>query len=493
MCYVVYMKTARYFIFFLICIVSGLIGCTESDQNASYPTSTPITQQPVEPPEPKKTYAKKLSQIYGYWDIISFDDYEPTRFSYQGKNQAYVHFMEDQANFRMECNGASMSAKISFAGVLKKTGRLKGIISTLIGCGDEINARERLFFNFFDSRPKIEISSPTELRLTTQDHELILSKRETSSNDINGLWQLRYADGVNVWISKDLRSDHLELNSNSENSGVRVYNGCNNGSARIKLMGNRIKFSNYVSQLRTCEEGLKALSKHYGAVLYADGTYEIDGHYLLIKDQNIHYEFIKLETRPQKQPHIVEAPQILSNPFTRKTEGGDEHFFLKGWGKWQFSNHTDAWWAAKIGPDYVPGYKPFISFNPEREMWGQDGDVFFHRIYAFDKDSVTFSPDPRRCEADCFDTSVKLGKNKRLAQQKFMGRYKFNIEGEVLTLSNENETVTLEPYVDPLPLPPLPKGQALCEIRDMRPDEIFPDYPKAVSYTHLTLPTICSV
>jgi len=88
------MKISRCFIFFLLCIASGLIGCTESDQNVSFPTSTPIKQQPVEKTNPKKTDAKKLSQIYGYWDIISFDDYEPTRFSYQGKNQAYVHFMD---------------------------------------------------------------------------------------------------------------------------------------------------------------------------------------------------------------------------------------------------------------------------------------------------------------------------------------------------------------------------------------------------------------
>jgi len=112
-------------------------------------------------------------------------------------------------------------------------------------------------------------------------------------------------------------------------------------------------------------------------------------------------------------------------------------------------------------------------------MWGQDGDVFFHRRYIFDDNTITFSPDPRRCEVDCFDTSVKLGKNKRLAQERFMGRYKVNIEGDVLTISNENETVTLEPYVDPPPLPPLPKDQALCEIRDIRPNETFPDYPKA--------------
>jgi len=279
------MKISRYFIFFLICIATALIGCTESDQNVSLPTSTPITQHPVEPPEPKKTYAKKLSQIYGYWDIISFDDYEPVRLSYQGKNKAYVHFMEDQANFRMECNPASMSAKISFAGVLKKTSRLKGIISTLMGCGDEINARERLFFNFFDSHPKIEIVSPTELRLTTDEHVLILSKRESTSNNLNSLWQLKSVNGTNVLPSNDLRSDYLEFNSSSENSGVRVYNGCNNGAARTKFMSNRIKFSDYTSQLRThLESGQAGIYIRFSRVETSPGVFEFLGHAGLVTE-----------------------------------------------------------------------------------------------------------------------------------------------------------------------------------------------------------------
>lgn len=479
MCYAAYMKTARYFIFFLICIATALIGCTESGQNVSLPTSTPIKQHPVEPPEPKKTYAKKLSQIYGYWDIISFDDYEPVRLSYQARNKAYVHFMEDQANFRLECNSASMPAKITFAGVLKKTSRLKGIISTLMGCGEELETRERIFFNFFNSRPKIEIVSPTELRLTTDEHVLILSKSESTSNNLNSLWQLKSVNGTNVWPSNDPRSDYFEFYSNFKERGVRGYTGCKMIRGRTKFWDNRIKINKSITQLNDQCENIKKLSQYYSELLDTDGIYEIAGHNLLILDKNIRYNFVKLDAKPQKQPHITEEPQILSNPFTRKTEGGDEHFFLDDWGKWQFSNHTDAWWVSQIGPDYVPGYKPFIKFNPQREMWGQDGDVFFHRRYTFDDNTITFSPDLRRCEVDCFDTSVKLGKNKRLAQERFMGRYKVNIEGDVLTLSNENETATLEPYVDPPPLPPLPKDQALCEIRDIRPNETFPDHPKA--------------
>lgn len=70
----------------------ALIGCTKVDDNPKEAAPVPIEQQSVETDELKKEYVKKLSQIYGYWDIISFDDYKPDQLSHDGRIQSYVHF-----------------------------------------------------------------------------------------------------------------------------------------------------------------------------------------------------------------------------------------------------------------------------------------------------------------------------------------------------------------------------------------------------------------
>ena len=466
------MKLSAYFII-IIYLASVLMGCTNVDDKPIEAAPSPIDQQSNKESELKKKYVKKLSQIYGYWDIISFDDYIPIRESLIERNYAYVHFKKGHVGFRLECNNAGMPANLPPSGALKKASQDAHIVSDAMSCGDEKNAREGLFFKFFSSQPKIEIFSPTELHLTTDDHVLVVRKRETTPESFNGLWQLRSVDGVNVWTSETPRLDFLEFNSSPENSSVSVFNGCNNGGARTKFMGPRIRFSNYISQLEGCGGSLKALSRQYRALLFADGTYEIDGEHLLIDSQNTTYEFIKLKVKPQIRPY-----KILSNPFTRKAEGGDEHFFLGEWGKWQFVDKPDPT-LSELGPDSVQQQKPFIKFNPQHEMWGHDGEIFFHRRYEFNDDTITFSPDPKRCEEDCFDRSAKIGVEKRFAQQRFMGRYSFEIDGKTITLSNENETVMLDPYIKLLPLPRLPKDQPLCEIRDMHPNETFPNYPKA--------------
>lgn len=82
----------------------------------------------------------------------------------------------------MDCNNAGMPVKLTRSGVLKKARKSSHLVSNAMGCGDEKNAREVMFFNFFRSQPKVEIFSTTELHLRTDDHVLILQKRKHSNS-----------------------------------------------------------------------------------------------------------------------------------------------------------------------------------------------------------------------------------------------------------------------------------------------------------------------
>ena len=150
--------------------------------------------------------------------------------------------------------------------------------------------------------------------------------------------------------------------------------------------------------------------------------------------------------------------------------------------KWQFADYI-APAIETLGPDYKIGDKPFIAFDARGNMWGQDGEIWFHRIYEFDEHSITFAPHPDKlCNPDrCFDRLKDKPKpDNEMEQTRFLGRYVLRFSEGFLAFENTREKVDLKPFVPAAPLPPLPKNLPLCEIRDMKPGEHFPDYKPAV-------------
>lgn len=150
--------------------------------------------------------------------------------------------------------------------------------------------------------------------------------------------------------------------------------------------------------------------------------------------------------------------------------------------KWQFADYI-APAIETLGPDYKVGDKPFIAFDGRGNMWGQDGTIWFHRTYEFDEYSINFAPHPDKlCNPDrCFDRLKDKPKpDNEMEQTRFLGRYDFRFTEGSLAFENASETVELKPFVPEGSLPPLPKDLPLCEIRDMKSGESFPDYRPAV-------------
>ena len=175
---------------------------------------------------------------------------------------------------------------------------------------------------------------------------------------------------------------------------------------------------------------------------------------------------------------LIELDVKLRRTHELKESQTSEHPPLYSNSQWQFAdyNHPP---IEKLGPDYSSGDKPFMTFSFRRgTMHGHDGKVFFHRLYEFDNEIITFKPDPKFCQdGACFDTLHRFPSSKnKLPQTRFLGRFKMTYDDRSLTFENAQEKIELESYQHPPPLPPLPKALALCEIRDLRPGDDFSDY-----------------
>ncbi|MEP1230897.1 MAG: META domain-containing protein [Litorimonas sp.] len=254
----------------------------------------------------KDNLIPKYSALIGKWDIVRFNDYEPTRISMNGKNQAYVQFSEGYVGFQMECNSAGMPTELSAKGVLKNKGPFDGIMATQMECGVAKQEREERLFSFFANEPQILPFNEKTLRLVGTQQELILRKREIMPSDLNGVWQLQYVDGVIALYPARPRYDHLTFRIGDNESSVIGYDGCNRIGTQVKFEGLRIRMKNSKQQLRECAEGLKRTSGAYYELMIADGNYEVDGPHLLINSNGKRYDLIRLDEQPRRPMPVFE-------------------------------------------------------------------------------------------------------------------------------------------------------------------------------------------
>lgn len=128
----------------------------------------------VLPGEPE-SLVTSLSEIEGLWDIESFADYRPARLGEDGLRRAYVDIGARGLSYTMECNYSGNAAAIDGQGVLRDTSE-EPRLSTAMSCGPEIDARDRSFFGFFSSRPRVTRLPDGRLRMASGQAELILQR-----------------------------------------------------------------------------------------------------------------------------------------------------------------------------------------------------------------------------------------------------------------------------------------------------------------------------
>lgn len=136
----------------------------------------PRTQKADQRPGSARTVTS-LAEIDGPWDIVRFGDHRPTRLGTEGLRRAYVNIHPRGLGYTIECNYSGNRAHIDWSGVLHdESGGSR--ISTLMGCGPELEARDKAFFGFFATRPKVTLSREGRLQISNDKTELILERPE---------------------------------------------------------------------------------------------------------------------------------------------------------------------------------------------------------------------------------------------------------------------------------------------------------------------------
>jgi heat shock protein HslJ len=148
--------------------------------------STAVTARP----------ATALSDLQGEWDIVEFDGYRPPRLNTDGLRHAYVDVGASGMRFTIGCNYSGMAGSVSSDGVLVPAVPDTGM-TTQMGCGPEREARDFAFFNFFRSRPQVELLSEGRLRIKGTRHSLLLERADIrrlahgpTLTEITGTWRV---------------------------------------------------------------------------------------------------------------------------------------------------------------------------------------------------------------------------------------------------------------------------------------------------------------
>ncbi len=119
---------------------------------------------------------------------------------------------------------------------------------------------------------------------------------------------------------------------------------------------------------------------------------------------------IDIRPNPQHSEAVLLDPKIPNPKILGRFDGKDAAFPWDS--KWQFAG-----WQRKPVEELAPNFqiydKPFIAFSykgsAKGNMWGHDGDVFFHRNYEVNLDSLILTPDSKRCDmAPCMDRDYKI-------------------------------------------------------------------------------------
>lgn len=142
--------------------------------------------------EESEELVTSLGEIAGTWDIASFDGYTPARLG-GGVRQAYVNVSRDHLGYAIGCNSSGNAAHIDREGRLHDDEGSRAM--TLRGCAAEQALRDRKFFWFFASKPKVRWAGPQRVEISNGITTLLLERPElrrlsflVPPADLTGRW-----------------------------------------------------------------------------------------------------------------------------------------------------------------------------------------------------------------------------------------------------------------------------------------------------------------
>lgn len=175
-----------------------------------------------------------LHEIAGSWDISKFAGYTPTRL-HEGVRRAHVHVEGDRLSYVIECNHSGNRARIDSTGILHDDEG--GRTQTLMGCSVEQSARDRAFFSFFASKPRVRWAGAKRVLMSNGETELLLERPELRRlarllppSRLAGRWVPQMATRMNPnngSIGESFRQPSLLVIQ----PGSLIYSGC--GGARF--------------------------------------------------------------------------------------------------------------------------------------------------------------------------------------------------------------------------------------------------------------------
>lgn len=204
------------------------------------------SDRPSPPPPGTARAITSLSDIAGPWDIVRFDGYSPVRL-HGGVRRAFVDVRRDVLSYVIECNYSGSRARIDTDGVLRELGDdLR--VQTEQGCPPDREARDRAFFGFFTSAPRVTWIEGGRLRLSNGRNELVLERPEQrrlafvpSLSELQGRWFPQIVHRVDD--SGGYEGWGVDLDQPLEIAGDRIrWTGCGGVTFRFRyLPGGRIE------------------------------------------------------------------------------------------------------------------------------------------------------------------------------------------------------------------------------------------------------------
>ncbi len=189
-----------------------------------------------------------------------------------------LSFRDAELNFSAGCNS-------HFAGYTVCDGNLciDGIGSTEIGCTPELAAQDMWLAEFFGSQPSLMLDAD-QLTITGAEATLVFLDSEVADPDrplTGATWTVdTFIDGGAA--SNFALQDEPTLLFNDDGN-VDLFTGCNNGSAEYAVDGDRIAFSNVITDDAACEGGANEAERRFIQVV-TDGLsdFEIDANRLTL-------------------------------------------------------------------------------------------------------------------------------------------------------------------------------------------------------------------
>lgn len=250
----------------LVLVLLAVAGCGAPPDEPGLPAGDPGPTEPAE-------------SLWG-------NDFLLTEATVGGEPKALVAGTEVRLGFtddgRLVANAGcnTMSGPVSLDG---GTLSADGLATTEMGCDPARHAQDEWLADFLAGDPTWEL---TDARLTLRggDTELVLTERSAADPDrpLRGpVWTVDTLIDGEVASSTPAGAPPATLEFGPER--VKVFGGCNGGSAGYRVEGDTITFDALVMTRKACSDEIMALESAVVAVLDGSVTYDVTSSVLTLK------------------------------------------------------------------------------------------------------------------------------------------------------------------------------------------------------------------